>query len=355
VRKSILFSVSGVVLLVAAAGAVRLVARPSLQQLPANLDTTLYFAGTADLLDASAMQTGDLAAAFRHNVPITAQEHVRVISTHGRTAVVTDETSLAGGDGTKLATSSHTWAVDRKTLDAAPAPAGSAAQPHEGLVVGFPLSPKPADYPYWDSLTQTRATASYQRTERHGGRRTYVYTVHASGALKDTALVAGLPMALPKAVLLGLAGTLPATVRDGLTASAALLPDQLPLSYAATGDSTYWVDTETGYVVDVGQKQTVVASIPLGATSIPLPSVFAVDMRFTPKSVDATSRDAATAERGLFLIGVGVPLGLLALAVLLALLGLWLAVRRAARPAAQRTASAPAAAAPTAVGASEDG
>jgi Porin PorA len=354
VRKSILFSVCGVVLLVAAAGAVRFAVRPSLQQLPAHLDTTLHFAGTANLLDASAMQTGNLAAAFRNNVPVTAQEHVRVISTHGRTAVVTDETSLAGADGTKLATSSHTWAVDRKSLDAAPAPAGSAAQPHEGLVVGFPLSPKPHDYPYWDSLTQTRATASYQRTERHGGRRTYVYTVHASGALKDTALVAGLPTALPKTVLLGLAGTLPAAVRDGLAASAAVLPDQLPLSYAATGDSTYRVDTETGYVIDVNQKQSVVASIPLGTASIPLPSVFAVDMHFTPASVEATSRDAATAERGLFLIGTGVPAALLALAVLLVLLSLWLAVRRWARPAGQPVETEPDAA-PTAVGASEDG
>jgi Porin PorA len=354
VRKSILFSVSGAVLLVIAAGAVRLVAGPSLQQLPANLDTTLYFAGTADLLDASAMRTGNLAAAFRSKVPVTAQEHVRVISTHGRTAVVTDETSLAGADRTKLATSSHTWAVDRKTLDDAPVPAGSAAQPHDGLVVGFPLSPKPHDYPYWDSLTQTRATASYQRTERHGGRRTYVYTVHASGALKDTALVAGLPTALPKAALLSLAGTLPAAERDGLAASAALLPDQLPLSYAATGDSTYWVDTETGYVLDVSQKQTVVASIPLGTASVPLPSVFAVDMHFTPKSVDATSRDAAAAERGLFLIGVGIPAGLLVLAVLLVLLGVWLAVRRRDRPADQSAATEPAGA-PTAVGASDEG
>jgi hypothetical protein len=354
VRKSTFFSVSGVVLLVAAAGAVRLVAGPSLRQLPANLDTTLHFAGTADLLDASAMQTGDVAAAFRSKVPVTAQEHVRVISTHGRTAVVTDETSLAGADGTKLATSTRTWAVDRKTLDAAPAPAGSAAQPHEGFVVGFPLSPKPHDYPYWDSLTQTRTTAAYQRTERHGERRTYVYTVDTKGDLKDTALVAGLPTALPKAVLLGLAGTLPATVRDGLAASAPMLPDQLPLSYAATGDSTYWVDAETGYVVDVSQKQTVVASIPLGASSIPLPPVFAVDMHFTPKSVDTASRDAATAQRGLFLIGTGAPVGLLVLAVLLLLLGVWLAVRRPDRPAGQRAMTEPAAA-PTAVGASDDG
>jgi hypothetical protein len=353
VRKSIVYSVSGVVLLLAAAGVVRLVALPALQQLPADLDTTLHFTGTADLLDASAMQSGDLTAAFRSKVPITAQEHVRVISTPGRTAVVTDDTSLAAAGGTKLAMSAHTWAVDRKTLDAAPVPAGSAAQPHEGLVVGFPLAPKPHNYPYWDSSTQTRGTANYQRTERHGGRRTYVYTVHASGALKDTALAAGLPATLPKAVLLGLAGTLPAAVRDGLTASAALLPDQLPLSYAATGDSTYWVDTATGYVVDVQQKQTVVASIPLGAAGVPLPPVFAVDMHFTPESIDATSRDAATADRGLFLIGTAVPAALLALAALLVLLSAWLAVRRKGRPAG-RSATVPAAA-PTAVGASDEG
>lgn len=317
-RKIVVFSASGAVVLVAAAAVLRFAVLPGLAQVPGDLDTTLRYTGTADLVDTAALQSGDLAGAMRTGVPVSVEERIRAVSTHGSTVVLSDETK-ASAAGATLLTSSHRWAVDRKSMAAAPAPAGSSAEPHQGLVIGFPLSPAALDYPYWDFSTQTAATADYQRTEQHAGTETYVYTVHASGALKDPAVQATVPPALPKATLLGLAATLAPDLQSGLAGQAAQLPEQIPLAYTATTDTTYWVDTGTGYVVDVTQKQTVAAAIALGPASIPLATVFALDVRFTPETVSAVGDDAAAARRGLLLIGVVAPAALLVIAALLVL------------------------------------
>ena len=333
-RKIVVFSAGGAVVLVAAAAVLRFAVLPSLAQVPGDLDTTLHYTGTADVVDASALQSGNMAAAMRSGVPVTVEERITAVSANGSTVVLADDTK-ASAAGATLLTSKHTWAVDRKSLAAAPAPKGSAAEQHEGLVLGFPLSPAAKDYPYWDYPTQSTVTADYQRTEEHGGTQTYVYTVHASGALKDPAVQATVPPALPKATLLALAATLPADVRSGLTAQAAQLPEQIPLSYTATNDSTFWVDTSTGTVVDVTQKQTVAAAIALGPASVPLATVFALDVKFTPETVKAVGDDAAAARSGLFLLGVVAPLVLLVLGVLLALVAVLGARRgRGGRPAA---------------------
>jgi len=320
-RKIVVLSLGGAVVFVAAAAVLRFAVLPSLAQVPADLDTTLYYTGTADVVDPSALQSGNMAAAMRTGVPVTVSQRINAVSTDGSTVVLADETKATAA-GATLLTSKHNWAVDRTNMDAAAAPKGSAAEQHKGLVVGFPLSPAAKDYPYWDYPTQTTVTADYQRTEQRGGTETYVYAVHASGPLKDPSIQAAVPPALPKATLLALAATLPEQVRSGLTAQAAQLPEQIPLSYTATNDATFWVDTSTGYVVDVNQKQTVAAAIALGPVNVPLANVFALDVKFTPETVSAVGDDAASARRGLFLIGVVAPLALLLLAVVLLLIAL---------------------------------
>jgi hypothetical protein len=330
VRKAVLFSASGAVVLLAAAAVLRFVVVPNLLQLPADTDTTLRYTGTADLVDQAALASGDLAKAMRSGVPVTVDQRVRVLSTKGDTAVVSDETTV-NANGSKLSEMKHTWAVDRKTLHAVPAPAGTTVNAHEGLVAGFPLQPAARDYPYWDYPTQTRVTAKYERTERHADRDTYVYTMHAAGPLKEP--LPGLPATLPKQVLLTFAAALPPAMQQGLQAQAALLPDQLPIAYASTADATFWVDQATGYVVDVNQKQAVSASLSLGGTNVPLATVFALDIKFAPETVTATSKDAAAAEQGLFLIGTAGPAGLVGFGVLLLIVAI-ISMRRKPEPAA---------------------
>jgi hypothetical protein len=341
-RKTTLFSAIGAAVLVAAAATTRLVVLPALDQLPADLDTSVHYSGTATVVNTAALQSGDMANALRTNVPITLLEHVKTVSTRGETAVVSDEITLTGSDNTLLQRALHSWSVNRRTLAEAPTPTGaSGVSAHEGLVFGFPLSPEAHDYPYWDYPTQTTTTASYERTEKHAGRNTYVYTVHASGPVKDSDILAALPPALPKATLLGLAATLAPALQQSLASSAALLPDQLPLAFTSTIDITFWVDTKTGSVLDVTEKQSIAAAITVGSASVPLATVFAVDAKFTPDTVSTNSDDAATAQRGLLLVGTVAPAVLLLLGLLLAVLAVWSARRRRNGTQGQPPASDP--------------
>jgi hypothetical protein len=340
-RKTALFSAIGAVVLVAAAATTRFAVLPALDQLPGNLDTNVHYSGTATVVDPAALQAGNMANALRTNVPVTMVEHVKTLSTHGETAVVSDEITLTATDNTPLQKANHSWSVNRRTLAAAPTPAGAnSVSAHDGLVFGFPLSPQAHDYPWWDYPTQTTATAKYQSTEDHAGRSTYVYAMHASGPVKDSQILAALPPALPKATLLGLAATLAPALQQSLASSAALLPDQLPLAFTSTNDTTFWVDTKTGSVLDVTTKQSIDAAITVGPSSVPLASVFALDAKFTPGTIKTNSDDAATAQRGLLLVGTVAPAVLLLLGLILGGLAVWSARRRRNSPQGQPPAAA---------------
>ena len=170
-RKSTIFAAIGIVILGGGAAAARYVALPAVHQLPSNVDTTVNLSGTMDLFDQAALLSGNAAGIIKPDVPVTVAQHVKVISTAGSTAVVSDETTVTGPGSTTILSSKNTWAVDRTTLLAATAPAGTTVAPHEGLVVGFPLTPEAKDYPYWDTTTQSTATAQYLRVRTMPGAR----------------------------------------------------------------------------------------------------------------------------------------------------------------------------------------
>jgi len=162
---TVIVAVVAGILIVGSAG-VRFVALPALRQIPANLDTTVHLAGTADLMDASALASGDLTKAITPGVPVTVRERIHTVSTAGPTAVIDDDSTMTGPDQATLTTTTHRWSVDRTTLRPGDTSAPG-TEAHDGLVVGFPLAPQPNDYPYWDTTTGTRTVATYQRTATH--------------------------------------------------------------------------------------------------------------------------------------------------------------------------------------------
>jgi hypothetical protein len=338
-RKAKLFSAFGAVVFIGAAIAVRYVAVPALQQLPANLDTTVHLTGKADLVDQAAMQSGDLLHAIRSGVEITADHHTRVTSVHGRTAVVVDE-STTRESGQVMQSERHTWAVDRRTLADAPPPAGSSAEPHHGLVVGFPLSPKRTDYPYWDTTTGTVSSARYVRTEQYAGHRAFVYEVQATGPVKDAATLAKLPTTLPKSAVTAVAALLTPQQQQLLASVAANLPNDIPLEYAATSDLTFWVDSATGWVMDVRSKQTITVSPPSTLAALPLRAQVSVELQYTPDSVYSAVKGASDARQGLFQLGTLVPLALLLVALVLVVFTLWPSRRRRRQPPVEQSAPA---------------
>ncbi|WP_059006283.1 porin PorA family protein [Streptomyces specialis] len=329
-RKSAWILTGIATLLLAASGVLRLAVYPHLAQIPSDVDVTLQYAGTADMLDAAAVESGDLAHALLTDVPVTVDRRVRVVDTSGRTAVFSDLRELSDADGVVLLDVEERWAVDRRTFEERPAPDGSGVAPHEGLVIGWPLSPDQEDYPFWDAATGTRVTAVYAGTETVEGRTAHLYTVHAEGPLNETA-AAAFPEALPKEAVSGIAAALPEDRRPDPAALDAL-PDTVPLTYAATTDLQVWVDSTTGTVLDTTQHQTYVAQVAAGPEPVALAPVSDLDVRLTPESVRSQADDAASAARALWLLRTAGPLALLTAAVVLygvVAWNVWRARRRA--------------------------
>ncbi|GAA3879450.1 porin PorA family protein [Streptomyces sedi] len=312
--------------LVAASVVTRLVVYPSVHQLPDDTDTTFEYTGSATLLNAAAIESGDLANAFLRDVPITLDRHVKVVETDGSTAVVTDDVSVAGEDGTELSTTSHRWAVDRKDLVNVDPPEGSEAEEHQGLVISWPLDPEEKDYTFWDPTTATEVPAVYDRTEDVEGRTVYVYTMEAAGPLADPAMVERFPAALPRDVLAGIAETLPAEQRPA-PELLGQLPDEVPLTYAASVSRVAWVDSETGAVLNGALDQAVVAQIQGPEGPVDLAPVNALAVEGTEEGAKERADDADSNSQMLWLVRMAIPLGLGIVAAVLVVLAVWRELR----------------------------
>lgn len=336
-RRGALLLTAGAVLLVAAGAVARYVVLPAVHQVPSDVDNTLRYSGKVSMLNPAALGAGDVSKLFLANVAVTAEQRVKAVSASGRTVVMSSDTTVKGPDGAAILTSSHVYALDRVTLEPAPAPAGSNAEPHTGLALGFPLSPRQRDYQYWDATTQAAAPAKFAETDARGGRDAYVYTVHAEGPVKDPRIQAMLPATLSKAVLPLVAASLPAALQQALARLLGGLPEAIPLSYTSTTDTIFWVDSATGIVLDVDQRQVIKAQLSGPLAAAPVPAAFDLSIRGTDETVKANADAAAQAQSDLLLVGTYLPIGLGALGVVLLIVAIVVAVRR--RPKAEAAAA----------------
>jgi hypothetical protein len=98
-------------------------------------------------------------------------------------------------------------------------------------------------------------------------------------------------------------------------------------------------------------------SMAVGPIVVPLASVFSLDLRFAPDTVQSITDDASEAAGGLTLISLVIPLVLVVLAIGLVLLPVFLARRRRrSAPRPQETVTEPTTAPPAAtVGAADEG
>ncbi|MFJ3670408.1 porin PorA family protein [Streptomyces sp. NPDC090106] len=332
------------VLLVAASAVTRFTVYPALHQVPADAESTFRYEGTATLLNAQALQAGDMSKAFLTGVPVTLDRRIEVKETHGRTALVSDDAVLRGPGGAKLSASTYVWALDRRDLTERPAPAGSGAEAHEGLVISWPLEPEKRDYRFWDTGTKKTFPAEYEGTQTVDGREAYVYGISSDGALADTATLKALPPVLPRAAVLGLVAALPEQQRPEQGALDAL-PESVPLTYTTATERRGWVDAETGLSLNGSLHQKVVARTQGAEGAVPLFPVSDVDVQGAQASVHRQADDAETTARLLWLLGTATPIGLLVLALLLLALALWLDRRKAraaatAEPSEEEVASA---------------
>ncbi|MFF0723265.1 porin PorA family protein [Streptomyces sp. NPDC004134] len=326
-RKSTIALGAGAVILIAAAAVLRFAVVPVLAQVPSDLDATARYAGTASLLDSAALEGGDSENLFIQDLPVTASQRVQVTGTDGGTAVASEDLVMRDPDGEKIRDTHHVYAIDRKDLNAEQPPAGSHAEKHEGLSVGFPLEPEKTDYPFWDATTQDTSPAKYRETTSTEGRETYVYEFQHSGTVADPATVKALPEALSKAAVQALAAGLPAAGREEVTAVLPELADPVALTYTAEVDTTFTVDTETGVPLHTVKAQQVTANIDGPEGPMPLFDVLSYELESTPESVEERVQDASDAARLLSLAGNVIPLALILAGALLTVAAVWTARR----------------------------
>ncbi len=337
------------VLSLAAAAVLAWVVVPDRKQMPSDTDTTRQFTGTAKvLLNPQALAAGDPRGALLTNVPITAQRTVKAVATDGDSAQVSDTRVLSTADGQRLGGTEATYAVDRKSLEAATDyPSTWTVTPHQGLTVSWPIGAKQQDYTGWVNETKKTTPLKYIRQESKAGLTTNVYQADTQAApITDEQVLGALPRALPANALTGLASGLPipAEAKAQLAQLLASLPDPVPLTYTHELTSTYWVEPTTGLVVDTQREEIRRAGLglPSGGAVAAVP-IYDVATTFTEQSVNDAVADANDAKDSINLYGRTLPLVLLILGLIALILGavLLIASRSGAGRAAPVAAGAP--------------
>ena len=313
------------VLLVVGGLVVKFALVPAMAQLPGDVDTTRTYSGTMNtMLNPQALAAGDIGNLFITDTPVSITRHVTVDSTDGSTAIVTETAQAAFPDGTPVANTTDVYALDRKTMEHLTDYSGDNTQvtPREGLVIGWPIGTEQRDYTGWSGDTQAPVTLTYEGTEEHAGLNTYVFKSEISnGVIKDPALLAQFPTAIPKALMAQLAGQLqlPEALQTAFAQLLPQLPDAVPMTYLYSGTTTYWVEPTSGVLVDMNRSETRSAALVTDAAPLPIPLTAVFDWTYQPtdESVAAAVDDAKSADSQLSLFGTWLPYGAIALGVLL--------------------------------------
>lgn len=312
---------------------VLLVVVPAQAQFPDDVDRMRYYEGDlALLLDAEALATMDLANVFVRDVPVTIDRSIQTLEVDGGKALVSDVSVVSGPAGPILS-SDDTYAIDRKSMEHIENfTDDERVIDREGLVVGFPIGTDAEDHVGFNGDTLAPNTISFVGEEEHEGLDTYVFSA-ASGpdVITDPELLAMFPSELPKSVVeglvpaLGLAPEAAAALGEALPA----LPDPVPLTYTYSYETNYWVEPDSGVLVDYDKLESRSVAVNLGGQTVPVAEVMHLEYSQTADSVADAVDDAEDARSQLFWQGRVLPYALLAAGVLAAVLGfvLW---RRAA-------------------------
>ena len=321
----------GVLLLVAGLVMV-LVIIPGIAQFPEDVDSNRAYEGELSvMLNAEALATMDLANIFIRDVPVTIDRHVQTLEVDGEKALVLDEAVMSGPAG-PLQQTEDVYTINRKTMLSIPNFTDDArVTDREGLVVGFPIGTEAAAYTGWNGDTLETNTLTFVQEEERAGLNTYYFTA-ASGPdlIKDPGLLAQFPPALPKAVIEGLVPVLglPDEAIAQLGQVLPLLPDPIPLSYLYTYETKYWVEPDTGVLIDYDKMESRSVAINLGDQPVPIAEVMHLESVQTADSVADAVADAESAQSQLLWLGTVLPYGLIAVGVIAALLGVMALARK---------------------------
>jgi Porin PorA len=328
----------GLILLVAAGLMAWWITPSYIARLPSDYNKTRTYTGTIkSLLNPAAVATGNLAAAIRTGLPATLTDNVLTQQTSGNTALIQDHRTISTS-GTKVASTTWHYAVNRQTLEATSShPSNWSVTPAKGLTVSWPFGAKKQNYTGWVPLTHTTTPLKYVTQAQQGGITTYEY--HATvppTRITDRQSLAGLPTSLPVALVprLAAAGLITPSQVSGLSA-AFPRATTIPLGYTYQASNNYFVDPNTGLVINVSNNESEVGGIllPTG-TIIPILPVLAYSYHATPASLSAAANDASNGNSVITTLGVSLPITAAVIGFLLLVLAvlLWMRGRSRGRP-----------------------
>ncbi|NUP46905.1 MAG: DUF3068 domain-containing protein [Catenulispora sp.] len=320
-RSAVVLGVCGVV--VVAIGALfEPVVYPSVSKLPSNTDMTVHYSGTASLIDQAAAAKGDLLGAFKSGVPVTLDRRIHATSTSGNTSIVGDDQTLKIS-GMPPLPDNHVYALDRKTLEAVPPPAGKTADPASGIPIGWPISPSAHHaYKYYDPTTQTSSDFTYTGDTKVKGRGALSFhSQSTANPVKDQTLLATLPQGLPKSLVQILANSplLPKEAKAALTPDVlAALPDPIPLAYTATTVADGAADKKVGFPIQQHLQQQVILNLAVpGQPAVGVLPVLTTDLTLTPDSEQYLVNKAKTTSLELTAVKIAIPVALVVIGLAL--------------------------------------
>lgn len=343
-------------LVVAVGGAVLMfVIVPGMKQFPEDVDTVRRYEGTMPvLLDADTMT-------FMSDLDVALERHFRTEETDGGVALVYEHQTLMEGEDVLQELTKH-YAIDRESMlwtDDYPDDWATNAGfwPRSGLVLGWPIDSEQKDYPGWSDDYRDEVLLEFVEEQEHDRSGLTVYYYRASDPPMlihpDHVEAVGLPLELPKDVFAALIED--ADVDETLKARLPLAlnfweEDSVPLQYYYEYEGEYWIEPQTGVLIDTRKHE--LRKVSLGeefleidilrammenmtdeeraASRVP---VFDLTYQGTDQTVEEAKADAEDAMDQITLFGTTLPIASYVIGALLVIVGGVLSVRKPASSA----------------------
>jgi hypothetical protein len=341
-KAAIASGVLGLIFLLAAALLAWWITPAFIARLPSTYNKTRTYDGTIrSLVVPSALATGNLSAAVRTGLPATLTDHVKVLQTSGNTAQVQDTRTISAA-GSQVSKTINNYALDRSTLMAVKShPSNWSVTPATGIVVSWPLGAKKQNYTGWVPLTQTTTPLKYVRQQNQGGINTYEYQAMVRPTqIKDTQVLSALPRALPASLLPRIAAAGIISPADVAALSRAFPgATSIPVKYTYQAANSYWVDPNTGLVINVANNEVETGNIAMpNGTLIPIFPILSDTYHASPASLSQAVSDAKNGSTTISTWGVTVPIICLCIGFVLVVAAviLWLLGRSRGRPVETR-------------------
>ena len=318
---SIAAVVIGVVLIVGAA-VIRWAVAPAEAVLPSDTNSTRNYTGTATTLFNQAALTKPGLPILLKNVPIAVTHTTKVLGTKGSNALVSDAGSVLVANQA-VAGFSYRYAVNRTSMQLGSGYSDVVKQ--TGISFNWPIRTQKKDYIGWVSDTRGTTPLKYAGTARRGGLSTYKFTTDLPAApITDPATLKQLPASLPKASVTALSAGLGLSAGQLALLKQALpsLPDPVPFSYTYAVTATYWIEPNTGEVVDLQERETRTLGLALGAAVVPVTPVIDINYTSSPDELAATVKDIRHDANLVTLVYRTLPLSLGIAGVVFLVLGL---------------------------------